>query len=111
MSFYVYGTYDITPISLKTIVHLATQGRIDDALLTWKQHHNAAGRCVCGKNDFDPVCCGFCLVGKLMYLELVHSNASRGVDYLQTARTVSRFVQNTSATAAAGEEFYQPSAA
>jgi hypothetical protein len=108
MSFYVYGTHDQTPQSLATIVTLAEEGEIDTALRKWKQHQDAGNRCVCGNGNFDLVCCGFCLTGKLLYLELLHANSSRGVDYLQTARAVSAYVGTRSATAASGAAFYQP---
>jgi len=107
MSFYVYGTDDLTPQSLATVVTLAEDGDIDGALKKWKQHQDVRNRCVCGNGNFDAVCCGFCLTGKLLYLELLHANSSRGVDYLQTARAVSAYVGKLSATAAAGEAFVQ----
>lgn len=111
MPFYAYGTDDLTPQSLARVVSLAVEGKIPDALRQWRDHQVKGNRCVCGNTDFDPVCCGFCLTGKLLYMELLHSDSSRGVDYLKTARTVSAHVEMSSATAQAGERFVQPASA
>lgn len=89
MSFYVYGTHNQSSQPLTTVVTLAVDGKIDEALRKWQVHMVSLNRCGCGSEHFDPVSCGYCLTGKLLYLELLQADTAKGVDCLETARAIS----------------------
>jgi len=111
MSFYVHGREGIRSSSLASTIELAVAGHIADAVQKWHAYQITAEMCVCGKDRFDPVTCGFCFTGKLMFLELKFGASSHGVDYLKTARAVSAYVEQVRPSPTSEYKFYQPSAA
>ena len=108
MTDYVAAHESAPPNAFTIAVNLAVEGRVEEALKKWMAHQNEKELCICQGRVFDPVCCGVCFTGRLLYMDLKFGAGSKKVDFLKVAHVVSDYIKEKSSHVEHGLEYYQP---